>query len=67
MDFLLFGYIWLVISIYFFPTLISLIRNCKNKLGIFVLNLFLGYTFLGWVGALIWACIGENNFKKRHN
>ena len=63
MDFCLFLYIWLIISVYFFPTLISLTRDCKNKLGIFVLNLFLGYTFLGWVGALIWACIGKKSIK----
>lgn len=59
MDFLLFSYIWVIIIIYFFPTSVALNRNCKNKLGILVLNLFLGYTFLGWVGALIWACAGE--------
>jgi len=64
MDFFIFCYIWVVISIYFFPTLISLNRGCKNKLGIFVLNLFLGYTLLGWVGALIWACIDKKQLKE---
>ena len=27
----------------------------RLRLAIFVLNLFLGWTLLGWVGALVWA------------
>ena len=38
---------------YFIPSIIAF--NKKHYAGIFYLNLFLGWTFLGWVGALVWA------------
>lgn len=41
--------------IYFGPTLIASSRRHKNGSAICVLNLFLGWTFIGWVAALIWA------------
>lgn len=40
-------------AIYFLPVIIG--RNKKNSKAIFVLNLFLGWTFIGWIIALIWA------------
>lgn len=43
------------IAIYFLPTLIAIIRGHPSWGGIFALNIFLGWTFLGWVGALIWS------------
>jgi hypothetical protein len=44
-----------VFPLYFIPTIIAKARKNPNTLGIFMLNLFLGWTFLGWIGALIWA------------
>ena len=41
---------------YFLPAIIASARNHHQRLAIFVLNLFLGWTFLGWLLALIWAC-----------
>lgn len=41
--------------LYFLPSIIAFSNNRKNKVAIFVLNLFLGWTFFGWVGALVWA------------
>lgn len=45
----------LVGLIYFLPGLIASRRNHNNMISIFLLNLFLGWTFLGWVTALIWS------------
>ena len=42
-------------ALYLLPTLISLIRKHHNQNAIFALNLLLGWTVLGWVGALVWA------------
>ena len=42
--------------LYFIPVLVALGRLHHNTLAIFMLNLFLGWTLLGWVGALVWAC-----------
>ena len=40
--------------LYFTPSIIG--RHKANALAIFVFNFFLGWTFLGWVLALVWAC-----------
>lgn len=42
-------------ALYFAPTLIAYSRGHKNKAGVFWVNLFLGITGIGWIGALIWA------------
>ena len=41
--------------LYFLPWIIALIRGKRDTLGIFLLNFFLGWTFIGWVVCLIWA------------
>jgi hypothetical protein len=40
---------------YFLPTLIARHVEHKNFSAIAILNLLLGWTFLGWVVALVWA------------
>ena len=40
-------------TVYFLPTFFAL--NKKYLTGIFIINLTLGWTVLGWVGALVWA------------
>ncbi|MDR3491737.1 MAG: superinfection immunity protein [Gammaproteobacteria bacterium] len=37
------------------PSLVALKRKHHNRYAIFVLNLFLGFTFIGWVISLSWA------------
>ena len=49
----------LSIAIYFIPTLIAVTRHKRNAGAIFALNLFLGWTLLGWVGALVWALLAD--------
>jgi len=49
------------IFIYFLPFTIAVSRECKHQLPIFVLNFFLGWTFLGWVGAMVWAVMSEKH------
>ena len=44
-----------LLSIYFLPTMVSQSRGHPQQGSILILNLFLGWTFLGWVAALIWA------------
>lgn len=41
---------------YFLPFIVALARSKRDVLGIFLLNFFLGWTLIGWVVALIWAC-----------
>ena len=47
--------ITLIFALYFLPTFIGLLRQRKNKLAIFLLNLLLGWTVLGWVVSLVWS------------
>jgi hypothetical protein len=51
------GIIAFILSLvfYFLPTIIALIRKQPNALAIFLLNFFLGWTFIGWVVCLVWA------------
>jgi uncharacterized membrane protein len=44
---------------YFLPIYIAKRRNCKSTAGIAIVSLLLGWTFVGWVGSLAWAAIGE--------
>jgi hypothetical protein len=42
---------------YFLPWVIASLKGHPDRTAIGVLNLFLGWTFLGWVGALVWAFV----------
>lgn len=46
------------LCLYFLPWGIAAQRNHPNIIGIFVLNLFLGWSLIGWVIALVWAVSG---------
>lgn len=41
-----------ILVLYLFPTFIASARKVRNLGSIFVINLFLGWTFIGWVVAL---------------
>lgn len=45
----------LAMGLYFLPALVASNRRHHQTAAITVLNLFLGWTLLGWVAALIWA------------
>ena len=47
----------LIFALYFLPTLIAFLRQHKNKLALFLLNLLLGWTVLGWVASLVWSVL----------
>ncbi len=40
---------------YWLPTIIAFYRKHPSKGGIFALNLFFGWTFIGWVVCLVWS------------
>ncbi|TRO94468.1 superinfection immunity protein [Glycocaulis profundi] len=50
MEFLL-----LLVVLHFLPTIIALARGHHDGFAIFLTNLLLGWTVLGWVIALIWS------------
>lgn len=49
----------LLILLYFLPSIIAIKKKDKNTIIIILINLFFGWTFIGWIGVLIWI-INEN-------
>jgi len=47
------------ILIYFIPSVVAYYRAHNNMVPIFVLNLLLGFTFVGWVLSLVWALTND--------
>jgi TonB family protein len=45
----------IIFFVYFLPTIVAAARHHHNATPIFLLNLFLGWTFVGWVAALVWS------------
>ncbi len=45
----------LLISVYAVPSIVGGVRHHPSIGGIIVLNLLLGWTIIGWIGALVWA------------
>lgn len=44
-----------LIVLYMLPTVAALARGKKSTASIAIVNLFLGWTFIGWVICLAWA------------
>ena len=47
--------ILITLVVYFFPCIVAGARNHHNGAAILVTNIFLGWTFVGWVVCLVWA------------
>jgi hypothetical protein len=45
----------ILIALYFIPTLMALATKSRALAPILVVNLFLGWTLIGWVVCLAWA------------
>jgi Superinfection immunity protein len=54
MHFLIFG-----IGLYFLPAILAAVRHTHNAAGILLLNLFFGWTCIGWFVALIMALTSQ--------
>jgi hypothetical protein len=45
-----------VLCLYFLPAIVAVTRKVRHQASVVVINLFLGWTFIGWVVALAMAC-----------
>ncbi|MGE6780705.1 superinfection immunity protein [Vreelandella titanicae] len=54
----------IVIAVYFLPIIIAAVRNMRHAVAISVLTVVAGWTFVGWVVALVWACMDKPEPKK---
>jgi hypothetical protein len=48
------GAVVVALALYFLPAIVG--RHKRNARAILVLNLLAGWTFVGWVIAMVWAC-----------
>ena len=62
------------LAFYFLPSIIGFRKNQPNKVSILLLNLFLGWSLVGWVVSLVWATKKEtqpvqviNNYNPPHD
>ena len=56
-----------LLALYFLPSFIAARRKHRNETGVMVLNFLLGWTFLGWVAALVWAVLEQERGDKRQS
>ena len=56
----------LALLFYFLPTICALMRGHMSTGAIFVLNLLLGWTLLGWIIALVWSLTGNTKANFRY-
>jgi hypothetical protein len=45
----------ILLSVYFAPAIVAMAHGRSNVLAIFLTNLYLGWTGIGWIAALIWS------------
>lgn len=50
-------YVCVVLPVYFLPTAVAYRRDHKNFTALLALNVFGGWTVVGWVGALVWSLL----------
>jgi hypothetical protein len=46
------------LAVYFLPIIIAAVRHTKSIVGIILLNVLAGWTFIGWIIALVWSLTG---------
>src|SRR5262249_31656109 len=51
----------LLAAIYLLPTLVAISQRAHNAFNIALLNIFLGWTIIGWAAALIWSLVDTTN------
>lgn len=57
-------YALIIFGMYFLPAFIAWARKHRNGVAIFILTLLLGWTGLGWIVALVWACTSNVRSKE---
>ena len=49
--------------VYWLPTIVAFARGSEGRFAILVVNLLLGWTLLGWIGALVWALVSTSGYR----
>ena len=56
-------FVGLVIFAYLLPSFVALQRKHETTTAICVLNILVGWSFIGWVAALVWALVKSDDKK----
>lgn len=60
-----FAVVFVIVPLYFLPSIIAYARGHKNLTALFCLNLFLGWVLVGWVVSLVWAILVDQERERR--
>jgi len=55
-----FTFVFVIIFVYFIPSIIASSRGHHNSTALFFANLFFGWTFIGWVICLVWSLTNKS-------
>ena len=58
-NFLSFPFGILGLALYFLPTILAAVRHCRQLVAIILLTVLAGWTFVGWIIALVWSLVGK--------
>lgn len=64
-HFIVFSGIFFIPAFYMLPTFEAWLREHPNLTSIALLNIFLGWTLLGWVAALVWSFKRQEPYSTR--
>jgi hypothetical protein len=54
------------VALYFLPAIVAYKRNHHNRLAILMVDLLVGWSFIGWAIALIWACTAVKKTEREY-
>jgi hypothetical protein len=57
--FTLFTFVGVLSTLYLLPTIVALVRGYSSRASVAAINIFLGWTLVGWAVALSWALKAE--------
>ncbi|HEX4012350.1 MAG TPA: superinfection immunity protein [Candidatus Cybelea sp.] len=58
-------FFWMIVSafgvmLYFLPSILAVVNHRRNSATIVVLNILLGWSFVGWIAALVMALMKDS-------
>ena len=59
--FTLFTFVGALSTLYLLPTIVAVVRGYSNRAAVAALNVFLGWTIVGWAVALSWSLKAEEH------
>jgi len=58
--------LYILIGLYILPSIIAFVRRVRSWAPLLIVNIFFGWTILGWVGTLVWSFSPDVHHPVRH-